>query len=198
MPAGTSRKRRSAPALLRFLHAAASTGGTIALVVAAVALLTFGLLPRTGWYRPVTVLSGSMRPAFSPGDIVFVTPEPLQSIRRGQVISYRIPIGDHHVESHRVMAVGRRGGLVTVRTKGDANATPDPWTATLHGRTAWRVRTVLPKVGWAIFWLRRPLIHELTVFLAPLLLALLALLRIWRRPANDEAECRDAIRTPAH
>lgn len=166
-------------------------------MLALAALVGLGLLPRTGWYRPVTVLSGSMRPAFSPGDMVVVTPEPVAAIRVGQVISYRIPVGDHHVQSHRVIAVIRRGGEVSVRTKGDANGAPDPWTATLHGSTVWRVRAVLPKLGWAVFWLRTPLVHDLTVLLAPVLLALLAVLQIWRRPGGGALEGHDAARTPA-
>jgi signal peptidase len=185
MRAGISSDRSAArAALLSATHRVPALAAQLALVVAAVALVGLGLLPRTGWYRPVTVLSGSMRPAFAPGDMVVVTPEPSRDVRVGQVISYRIPVGDHHVQSHRVIKVIRRGDRVSVRTKGDANASPDPWTATLDGPTAWRVRAVLPKLGWAIFWLRSPLMHELTVLLAPLLLALLCVLQIWSRPAE--------------
>ena len=184
-------------ALLRVPRRAFAWAVQLALVVAVAALVLLALLPRTGWYRPVTVLSGSMRPAFSPGDMVIVTPEPIGSVRVGQIISYRIPVGDHHVQSHRVIQVVRHGGEVAVRTKGDANTAPDPWTATLHGTTAWRVRAVLPKLGWAVFWLRTPLLHELTVFLAPLLLALLAVLQIWRRPSDEPLTERDVTGTPS-
>lgn len=184
-------------ALLRVSRRLGAVAAQLAFLLALAALVGLGLLPRTGWYRPVTVLSGSMQPAFSPGDMVVVTPEPVSAVRVGQVISYRIPVGDHHVQSHRVIAVTRRDGQVSVRTKGDANAAPDPWTATLHGETVWHVRTVLPKLGWIVFWLRAPLVHQLTVFLAPLLLALLAVLHIWRRPAERRPEGPDAVRTPS-
>src|SRR5205809_3772097 len=119
MPAGTTSAGRSAvrAALLTSLDLSARA----AFVVACVALLGLGLLPRTGWYRPVTVLSGSMRPAFAPGDMVVVTPEPVRDVRAGQIISYRIPIGDHHVQTHRVVAVVHGGAHPSVRTKGDAN-----------------------------------------------------------------------------
>ena len=182
-------------ALLRVPRRLAAVAAQLALVVALAALIGLGLLPRTGWYRPVTVLSGSMEPAFAPGDMVVVTPEPVGAVRVGQVISYRIPVGDHHVQSHRVIAVLRRNGQVSVRTKGDANTTTDPWTAILHGDTVWRVRTVLPKLGWIVFWLRLPLVHRLTLFLAPLLLVVLAALQIWRRPAEYAPEGHDAART---
>src|ERR671928_1524537 len=160
MPAGISSTGRSAAAaaLLRGVDVLARA----ALAIACVALVGLGLLPRTGWYRPVTVLSGSMRPAFAPGDMVVVTPEPSRDVRVGQVISYRIPVGDHHVQSHRVIKIVRGGAHPLVRTKGDANNAADPWTAELHGTTVWRVRGVVPKLGWAIFWFRSPLMHSLT------------------------------------
>ena len=185
MPAGTSSTGRSAvtAALLHALDLATRAG----LLVACVALLGLGIVPRTGLYRPVTVLSGSMKPRFSPGDVVVVTPEPLRDVRVGQIISYRIPVGDHHVQTHRVIKVVRGGAHPLVRTKGDANNTADPWTAELHGANAWRVRAVLPKLGWAIFFFRSPLMHNLTVLLAPLLLGLLGVVHIWRRADTDEA-----------
>jgi signal peptidase len=168
------------------------------LAFALLALVLLGLLPNIGWYRTETVLSGSMKPYFSPGDIVVVTPEPTREVRVGQVISYHIPVGDHHVQSHRVIEFVRGGDHPLVRTKGDANASPDPWTARLNGGTAWQVRTVVPKAGWAIVWLRTPAIRRLTIFAVPLLLAILGLWRIWGTSRDDEQdEATDAATRPA-
>lgn len=168
------------------------------LAFALLALVLLGLLPNLGWYRTETVLSGSMKPFFSPGDIVVVTPEPTREVRVGQVISYHIPVGDHHVQSHRVIKVVRGGDHPLVRTKGDANAAPDPWTARLNGGTAWQVRAVVPKAGWAIVWLRTPAVRHLALFAVPLLLAILGLFRIWRAPGSDDQdEAPDAPTRPA-
>ena len=82
-----------------------------------------------------------------------------------------------------------------VRTRGDANAARDPWTARLNGGTAWQVRAVVPKAGWAIVWLRTPAIRRFAIFAVPLLLALLGLWRIWQAPSGgEEEEARDATR----
>src|SRR5919204_2420256 len=186
----TGRSARGSRAFLQPVRFALGLFARAALAVAIVALLGLGLLPRTGWYRPVTVLSGSMRPAFSPGDMVVLTPEPERDVRVGQVISYRIPIGDHHVQTHRVIAIVHGGVHPSVRTKGDSNTAPDPWVAKLHGSTVWRVSAVLPKLGWVVFWLRAPRIEKLTVVLAPILLALLGLFRIWR-PQRTETETEE-------
>ncbi|HVD49077.1 MAG TPA: signal peptidase I [Gaiellaceae bacterium] len=159
-------------------------------------LVLLGLLPHTGWYRTETVLSGSMKPAFAPGDLIVVRPERLGDVRVGQMISYHIPVGDHHVQTHRVIAVVRRSGKTLVRTKGDANNAADPWLAELHGTTAWRVQGVVPKAGWGIVWLRSPHVRTLAVFGLPLLLALFGLWRIWRAPgAGGSNEAHDAARS---
>jgi len=144
------------------------------------------LLPHTGLYRPETVLSNSMKPYFGAGDLVIVTPEPVRDVQAGQVISIKIPTGDHHVQTHRVIEVVRGGAHPVIRTKGDANKARDDWTARLDGSTAWQVRMVVPKLGWLIVWFRDPVLRLLTVFLAPALFALLALWRIWSGPTDDE------------
>src|SRR5438132_7319626 len=114
--------RRAPIGVLRGFRVAASVVGTAAVVVAVAALVGIGLAPRLGFYRPLTVLSGSMRPAFVPGDVVIVTPERLRDVRVGQVITYAIPVGDRHVETHRVILVLRAGEHPAVITKGVANA----------------------------------------------------------------------------
>ena len=179
-------KRSAASVTLR---SASELALRVLLGAAVLLFLAIGLLPRTGWYRVETVLSGSMRPAFAPGDMIVVTPEPLRDVQAGQVISYHIPIGDQHVQTHRIVKVVRGGDHPVVRTKGDANDSVDPWKARLDGTKAWRVRLVAPKLGLLIVWLRSPPVRILTVFGAPLLLALLGLWRIWRDP---EEEIRDA------
>ena len=149
------------------------------LLLSVLAFIGLGLGPRTGRYRTLTVLSGSMRPAFAPADLLVVTPKPMRTIRVGDVITYAIPTGDHHVETHRVVAVHWRDGEPIVRTQGDANPQPDPWTARLHGASVWHEAFVLPMLGRPILWLRKPLVHNSLLFLAPALFVLLGLFSIW-------------------
>lgn len=170
------------------------TGTSVLLGVGATAFAVLALLPHLGLYRSLTVLSGSMRPTFSPGDMVFVTPERASAVRVGQVITYSIPIGDHHVESHRVIRILRAGDNPIVVTKGDANQAPDPWAAELHGGVVWHERTHVPKLGLAILWLRSPLFHYLTVLLIPALLAAYGLTRIWRTPTPPAAPAPARLR----
>lgn len=168
--------RRTALGLAR----SALEGALRALSVLSLLLLVFlALGPRSGLYRPVTVLSDSMQPTFSRGDLVVATPQPLESLRVGQVISFQIPVGDHRVESHRIVEIISGGPAPVVRTKGDASQGVDPWNAQLTGGQAWVVSATVPELGHLILWMRDPRLRLLALFLAPTLLAMRLLLRIW-------------------
>lgn len=153
--------------------------GTAVLLGAAASVVVLVVGPVLGLYRTVTVLSGSMRPTFSPGDMIVVTPEPVSALRAGQVISFRAPTADPYVETHRVVAVLRGGDEPIVQTKGDANNALDPWKAELHGSTLWRYRFRLPMLGYPILFLRDPWVRRFSIFLLPALLALWALGKLW-------------------
>ena len=140
----------------------------------------------TGWYRIVPVLSGSMEPAIPAGAAVILVPESLSDVRTGQVIVYRIPIGDHHLEVHRVTAVLQGGSSPVVETKGDANDAVDPWQARLKGDRVWKVRHQVPQLGRALLFLGRPEIRVTCWFAVVGLVIGIGLRRIWRKPAPRE------------
>jgi signal peptidase I len=174
--------------IVQFVVGLAGWTATLAALVAAIGL---GVLPHLGVYRTLTVLSASMNPTFSPGDIVVVRPEPIERLRVGQVISYAVPVGAHQVETHRVVKILRGQGTTTpvVQTKGDNNTVVDPWTAQLNGPTIWRLEAVVPKVGYAINLMRDRTFHLFSVILIPGSMAILALARMWglggRRRSGD-------------
>jgi signal peptidase len=162
-------------------------GLTWIVLLAAVAFLAvFAVGPHVLGYETEAVLSGSMVPTFSPGDAVVVTSEPASSVRVGQIISYHIPVGDHHVETHRIVRILSRGAHPVVITKGDANSAADPWRARLVAARVWRVRTVLPHAGTAVHALRGRVVQTLTTLIAPMVIVALLLARIWKpAPASD-------------
>jgi signal peptidase I len=152
----------------------------IAILGALALLILVAIGPRVFGYQIEAVLSGSMVPTFRPGDAVLVTREATADVRVGQVISYKIPVGDHHVETHRIVRIISGGSHPVVVTKGDANAAPDPWRAKLEGAKVWRMRAVIPDLGTAIHDLRTPIAHALTMLVAPIIIVVLLLVRIWR------------------
>jgi signal peptidase len=167
------------------------------LALALILFVAIALLPRLGLYRAVTVLSGSMRPTFSPGDMVAVAPEPVSAVRVGQVISYQVPTGVRQVETHRIVKILQAGTHPVIQTQGDANNWPDPWTAKLEGKTAWRLVAVVPHLGYLVNWLRGGSLRMVANIIAPALLALLLLSEIWGLSSDRrEDQARHTAGTP--
>jgi signal peptidase len=184
--AGTGRRRLVGQHIVGRLTRAA---GTLVVVLAALVLLAMTVGPRVLHYRTATMLTGSMVPAIEPGDVIVDVEERASDIAVGQLVTYHIPVDDHRVESHRVTWVRHTGdGGVLFRTKGDANAAADPWTARAVGDHVWRVRAVVPLAGEVIRFLRRPAVNMLIARVLPLTLLAWALVSIWRPRRADDPE----------
>jgi signal peptidase I len=92
------------------------------------------------------VLSGSMRPAFSPGSVVLTRPIPVADVRPGDVIMFTPP-GETSSFTHRVTSVSGPAEHPIITTKGDANPVADPWKARLVNTQVPKVVGSVPKVG---------------------------------------------------
>jgi len=137
--------------------------------------------PHVLGYRNATMLTGSMEPGISPGDVIVSVERPASEVVVGDVITYHIPVEDHRVETHRVVEVLHGAeGAVAVRTQGDANEGVDPWVATLEGETVWELRGVVPYLGDAVRFLRTPVVHQVVLWGGLGAVLVLGLRRIWR------------------
>ena len=193
------RGHASGPSLLRTgaarLASALTTMAVVALVVLACLLLVVAVASRlspegrfTVFGHPVmTVLSGSMSPAIDTGDMVIddpVAPERAGSLQVGQVISFYDAPGSDVVITHRIVEIDTSGTEVAYRTKGDANTGvgPDPRPAsTVIGV----VHTTVPRAGYILSALQRPLV--LCLFLISIVLAFAAG-PLFRLAREDEPE----------
>lgn len=112
--------------------------GGPALVAVVVVIAVVALLGRGADVRLVPVLSASMAPHVPMGAIAVTTAVAPDDVAEGDVIAFAPPppfstVGDRPV-LHRVVAVDvLPDGTRTVRTQGDANPAPDPWTVDLGG-----------------------------------------------------------------
>ncbi|WP_407652171.1 signal peptidase I [Halomicrococcus gelatinilyticus] len=70
------------------------------------------------------VLSGSMEPALSSGDVIYVNDVPAESINEGDVITFSEG-GAGKTTTHRVVEKTTQGGQVAFITKGDNNENRD-------------------------------------------------------------------------
>ncbi|MGY1814434.1 signal peptidase I [Blastococcus sp. SYSU D00820] len=185
-PAPARRRRRPVRAALRFT---ARWSLRMAVSTAVLAVLGLAVGPHVLDYRTAIMATDSMAPSIDRGDVVVSTPIALADVREGMVITYRIPVGDRRVVTHRVVEVERGpGGTVTVRTQGDANRMPDPWTAQLRGDTAYAMQAVVPGVGDLAGVLNSPPVRTLLVQMAPVFLSVVLLIAIWRPTRHLDAE----------
>lgn len=126
-----------------FLWDAVSFAAMLGMLVLAGLVL---VLPKALGAAPLSILSGSMEPSLSPGDLVVVRPVEPADVRTGDVVSFQPRAGDPTLVTHRVLGVttdaeGRR----TFSTRGDANQRNDPMVA--QEQVMGKVMYALPLAG---------------------------------------------------
>ncbi len=177
----------SAHVLRRVRRTIVTAISTVILLTAAALFLLLAVGPHVLGYRTAGMLTGSMAPGINPGDVVIDTPLAADRMRVGMIITYHIPIDDHRVVSHRVIAVHTAAnGVISFNTKGDANAAADPWTAVVQGNTVWQVRTVVPKLNTYIRLLRQTIAKPWFVSVVPIAVAAWLIVGLWRDPSERD------------
>lgn len=136
--------------------------------------------------RPYTVLTGSMEPAISPGDVVIDERISPTAARVGDIITFRDPEDQSKLITHRVRSVTPEGRYIWFVTKGDANNTTERWRIAADGELG-RVVYTVPWVGHVAVLARTPLGLSLFLIVPLALLGVEELRRIWR-PSKAERE----------
>lgn len=147
---GTPRSRVPGPAVPeRALALAAVLRGVVAAVLVAVAgLVLLALAPRLVGFQGHVVVSGSMEPRLSPGDVVLTRPVLPQDLQPGQVLLFPDPEGADRLVLHRLVSFDERGDLVT---RGDANQSNDS-THVPASTVIGEARLGVPYVGLPAYW----------------------------------------------
>lgn len=188
--------------LLAVVHGARRVLVSVATLVAVGALAVFGLA-HLGVINPLVVISGSMEPGISRGDLLIDTRVPVADLHIGQVVSIA-PVEGHLPVSHRIVDIRRDadGDTALLQLKGDANASVDAPVYRASGE-AWVPRWRIPLAGYVITKLIRPAV------MVPLAVALAALIVFvlvppaprgtrgvrGRRPSGERASRRDGRAT---
>ena len=148
------------------------------LVIAVLLNLCFFIRPELfGWSRAV-ILSGSMEPSMSIGDLVIVHRE--KEYRVGDIVVF--DSGGLSV-THRILEKAQEGFV----TKGDANNVPDK--ELLSGNhIIGRVAVVIPMVGKAVLFLKNPAGMMLIMMLAIWLIWGADVVRMVKGPGGDLSE----------
>jgi signal peptidase len=137
----------------------------IAAALSAVAAFAVGGLVLHMAISPV--LTGSMQPAFSPGDAVITRLVDAHSLHKGDIAVF-VPPGESAPYAHRITNVTEKNGHVVVTTKGDANPAPDRWHASLNGDQVQVVVAHVPHFGRVMAWTAEPWMRALTIALVGL------------------------------
>lgn len=106
------------------------------------------VVPRLGSFRWLTVLSGSMKPIFNPGDMIIDKKVHTDKIKVGDIITYMY--GANFLATHRVVDVTKDiKGNNLFKTKGDNNNAADETTvpaSMIAGQYMFRI----PYLGFVI------------------------------------------------
>ena len=137
--------------------------GDVVFVLAIIALLGGSLLfalnqdPNKTFlgYRAYNILSGSMEPELSIGDLVIVKAIPAEELQNGDIVTYYPTDNEGTTVTHRVVSTMLKDGQVVVETKGDAVDQSDPL---IYGESVIGVVVFhIPLLGSAIAWVQNHL-----------------------------------------
>lgn len=131
-----------------------------------------------------SVLTGSMRPAYAPGDLLITYPAEVDGLREGQVVVFTPP-GETALFAHRIASIQTTAAGPVLTTKGDANPAPDAWRLAASAPRIPVVAASLPQLGSALSWLQSPPVRSVNVALLGLLLTAACVFGILRTPAGQ-------------
>lgn len=126
----------------------------VAFIVAVAVLLIFSILPITGNYKVLTVISGSMEPAIKTGSVVVI--KPFADYNVGDVVTFGKVGKNQNPVSHRIVSVTvSESGAEYYTTKGDANNNNDE-NSLQKSQIAGKVLISFPYIGYAVDFAKKP------------------------------------------
>ena len=148
--------------------------GLVALIVIVLGGIVLGKGAPLVGRQSIVIGGGSMEPTLGVGTAIVVRPVAASDLAVGDIVSMKVG-PEQTVYTHRILDVLNRADGRWIRTKGDANAVPDP---TLVPATAviGRVETVIPFAGYLLALLSLPMGIMFVLGLAATLLAVAWLL----------------------
>lgn len=110
------------------------------------------VVPTVGKYRWMTVLSGSMKPVFNPGDLIIDKRVKANELKVGDIVTYMY--GGNFLSTHRIVEIKKDDkGQPVFKTKGDNNNAVDDQvisSSAIVGKYIFR----LPLIGYVFLKLK--------------------------------------------
>lgn len=158
------------------------------LCVATMLLAAGFLAPAAFGLQRYVITGSSMSGTFEVGSVVFGEVVPVNDLRVGDVITYQPPAesGIDNLVTHRIVSIDGE----VFRTKGDANAQPDPWTFELTAPSQPRVEHHVPYVGYLFIALQDRALRMVLIGIPAGVIALISLVQLVnalrRRPGTED------------
>jgi len=143
-------------------------------VVALVVLLAVALVGvRLVGYQVFSVLSGSMEPVYSPGDLIYVKQVDPFTLQEGDIITFMVD--ESTVATHRMVGIvpdETDPEVIRFRTKGDANNVEDG--TLVHYKNVLGTPVLcIPKLGYVAHYIQNPPGIYVAISAAAIFLALM-------------------------
>lgn len=146
--------------------------------------------PHFGW-RVDAVLSGSMEPQVMTGSMVVTRPLEPEAIEVGDIITFRQPMADENLVTHRVIGIGQNSTFY-FETRGDACDKPDPFTVPARNLVG-KVSFHAPYWGYATEFLKTPVGFIFALVIPGSILIAMYIVSIWRAITRDSRGRADKV-----
>ncbi|MCK4520491.1 signal peptidase I [Candidatus Parcubacteria bacterium] len=139
----------------------------IAFIAAVALLLIISVLPITGNFKVLTVLSGSMEPDIKTGSVVVV--KPVDNYKIEDIITFTNSKKPDESVTHRIYDMKVNEGVPVYITKGDANNVPD--TREIREKDIiGKVLLDIPYLGYAVNFAKKPLGFALIIIVPAMII----------------------------
>ena len=173
------------------------TFATIILLALAVALV---VIPKVFAGMSLTVLTPSMTPSISPGDVVVtrgIDVDSAKDLRIGDVITFLPYPDDPMLVTHRIVAQSVNAQGYSFVTQGDNNNVVDSWGPVNDFQIRGKVMYVVPKIGYVKEWLGSST-QWIIVSAAILLIAYASIMFLSSFRKGKQEDCDEGAENPKH
>jgi signal peptidase I len=167
-------------------HRAMSAVLSLIVLLLAVGFVIAAIAVSSGHWKAGPVVSGSMEPTIDTGSVVLTQKVPVDDLAVGDIVMFQRPDNADEQVVHRIAELDPSQDGPLIRTKGDANATEDPWQVRPEGETAWVARGSVPYVGYAALATRTAVGQHVLLVAAGLLIGAGLVVLMWRSKSEPQ------------
>ncbi|MFK3939554.1 signal peptidase I [Alkalihalobacillus sp. NPDC078783] len=118
--------------------------------------------PNIFGFSALTILSNSMQPEFSEGDVIFIKQTQASDLKQNDIITFGTPEGNR--VTHRITETNNHENQIAFTTKGDNNNVIDA-EPVQEGQVIGKVLFSIPKLGFLARFLSEPIGFVLIIVL---------------------------------